>query len=58
MASLFRQEVAAQDTDFWNDDMEDMLELKQANPIYDDSVDFGGDRVERSAEGGRITPRL
>eukprot|EP00571_Detonula_confervacea_P009810 CAMPEP_0172300562 /NCGR_PEP_ID=MMETSP1058-20130122/2630_1 /TAXON_ID=83371 /ORGANISM="Detonula confervacea, Strain CCMP 353" /LENGTH=245 /DNA_ID=CAMNT_0013010381 /DNA_START=43 /DNA_END=780 /DNA_ORIENTATION=+ len=55
LASMFRQRQrpAMENTDFWNDGMEDMLELKQANPILDDSEeDEEGDNVER----GRTDP--
>lgn len=45
VASVFRQPP---DADFWNDEMEDMLELRLANPILDDGADRGEDRVDGS----------
>mmetsp|Transcript_53228 Transcript_53228/g.113094 ORF Transcript_53228/g.113094 Transcript_53228/m.113094 type:complete len:232 (+) Transcript_53228:56-751(+) len=49
VAGTFRQRPAAEDTvgGFWDDELEDMLELKLANPILNDSVDDQEESVEK-----------
>lgn len=55
VAGVFRSrpdEVDAETDFYWDDGMEDMLELKQANPILDESLDC----VEEETSEGRIDP--
>jgi len=55
VADIFRQPLAVEedaDNGFWDDEMESMLELKQANPILNDSMDGEEDKIEE----GRIDP--
>lgn len=57
-ASVFRQQPAMDGADFWNDEMEDMLELKQANPILDDGEEEEGNNVERFDPSQALTKEL
>ena len=60
VADIFRPRPAlSQDsTDFWADEMEDMLELKRANPILDESVEYLEDAEKFSCPSEQVEKEL
>ena len=60
VADIFRPRPAlSQDsTDFWADEMEDMLELKRANPILDESVECLEDAEKFSCPSEQVEKEL